>query len=116
MARWGLGVATHPSFITGYGSKLFFDDDQEFPDTYSITYEYPGSGKIGEKKLLIYEQRIWSPYRHDAEGMAHPPNELHLAFRTDASGAGTMTAENVTTASDQAVAIVVHITGFVEGG
>jgi predicted dehydrogenase len=68
VARWGLGVTTHPSFVTGYGSKLYFDDDQEFPDTYTITYEYPGAGKVGEKRLLVYEQRIWSPYRQDAEG------------------------------------------------
>jgi predicted dehydrogenase len=68
VARWGLGVETHPSFITGYGSKLFFDDDQEFPDTYNITYEYPGGGRPGQKRLLIYEQRIWSPYRQDADG------------------------------------------------
>ncbi len=68
VARWGLGVTTHPSFVTGYGSKLFFDDDQEFPDTYTITYEYPGEGEIGDKRLLVYEQRIWSPYRQDAEG------------------------------------------------
>ena len=68
VARWGLGVQTHPSFVTGYGSKLFFDDDQEFPDTYNVTFEYPGSGRVGDKRLLIYEQRIWSPYRQDAEG------------------------------------------------
>jgi predicted dehydrogenase len=68
VARWGLGVETHPSFVTGYGSKLFFDDDQEFPDTYTITFEYPGGGKVGDKRLLIYEQRIWSPYRQDADG------------------------------------------------
>jgi predicted dehydrogenase len=80
VARWGLGVETHPSFVTGYGSKLFFDDDQEFPDTYNITFEYPGSGPssgeapssvsewTGEKRLLVYEQRIWSPYRQDPEG------------------------------------------------
>jgi len=68
VARWGLGVQTHASFVTGYGSKLFFDDDQEFPDTYTITFEYPGGGKVGQKRLLIYEQRIWSPYREDAEG------------------------------------------------
>ena len=27
VARWGLGTESHPSFVTGYGSKLFFDDD-----------------------------------------------------------------------------------------
>jgi predicted dehydrogenase len=68
VARWGLGVHTHPSFVAGYGSKLFFDDDQEFPDTYTVTFEYPGGGKFGQKRLLIYEQRIWSPYREDADG------------------------------------------------
>ena len=70
VARWGLGVSVHPSFVAGYGSKLYFDDDQQFPDTYTITYEYPGDGNIGNKRLLIYEQRIWSPYRHDVEGNA----------------------------------------------
>ena len=68
VARWGLGVETHPSLATGYGSKLFFDDDQEFPDTYAVAFEYPGDGQIGQKRLLIYEQRIWSPYQPDAEG------------------------------------------------
>ena len=68
VARWGLGVKTHPSFVTGYGSKLFFDDDQEFPDTYAVVFEYPGDGKVGRKRLLIHEQRIWSPYRQDADG------------------------------------------------
>jgi len=68
VARWGLGVQNHPSFVTGYGSKLFFDDDQEFPDTYNMTFEYPGDGKVGGKRLLIYQQRIWSPYREDAAG------------------------------------------------
>ncbi len=68
VARWGLGVEMHPSFVTGYGSKLYFDDDQQFPDTYTLTYEYPGDGKVGQKRLLVYEQRIWSPYRQDADG------------------------------------------------
>lgn len=68
VARWGLGTETHPTLVTGYGAKLFFDDDQQFPDTYAITFEYPGDGKIGSRRLLIYEQRIWSPYRQDAEG------------------------------------------------
>jgi predicted dehydrogenase len=60
---WGLGVGEHPTRISGYGEKLFFDDDQEFPDTYYMTYEYPGGGEVGQKRLLVFEQRIWSPYR-----------------------------------------------------
>jgi predicted dehydrogenase len=59
---WGLGVETHPSIVTALGGKYFFDDDQEFPDTQTVVFEYPARGKNGRKKQLIYEQRIWSPY------------------------------------------------------
>ncbi len=65
IATWGLGVATHPSRVTGFGEKLIFDDDQQFPDTQYVTFEYPGDGGVGEKKLLVYEQRIWSRYPQD---------------------------------------------------
>ena len=58
--RWGLGVETHPSRIVALGGKFFQDDDQEFPDTQQVTFEYPGSGAVGDRRLLIYEQRLWS--------------------------------------------------------
>jgi predicted dehydrogenase len=58
--RWGLGVETHPSKIVAIGGKYFFDDDQEFPDTQQVTFEYPGDGKPGSRRTLIYEQRLWS--------------------------------------------------------
>lgn len=67
--RWGLGVDTHPSKVSALGGKFFFDDDQEFPDTQQVTFEYPGDGKPGNRKLLIYEQRLWStnyPYNVDS--------------------------------------------------
>jgi predicted dehydrogenase len=59
IARWGLGVEQHPDRIIGQGSKLFFDDDQEWPDTLYCGFEYDIAGKT---KQLIYEQRDWSPY------------------------------------------------------
>ena len=62
LAQWGLGVETHPSSIVALGGKYFFDDDQQFPDTQYVVYEYPGNGQVGHKKQLIFEQRIWSPY------------------------------------------------------
>ncbi|MBI4326150.1 MAG: Gfo/Idh/MocA family oxidoreductase [Chloroflexi bacterium] len=62
IARWGLGVETHPSTIAALGGKYFFDDDQQFSDTQYVVYEYPGEGSGGRKKQLIFEQRIWSPY------------------------------------------------------
>jgi predicted dehydrogenase len=58
---WGLGVGLrHPNRIAALGGKYFFDDDQEFPDTQNVLFEYDLGG--GKKKQLIYEQRLWSPY------------------------------------------------------
>ena len=59
IARWGLGMDTHPDRMTALGGKYFFDDDQQFADTQYVTFEYEIGGK---RKQLIYEQRIWSPY------------------------------------------------------
>lgn len=69
--RWGLGVDTHPTRISALGGKFFQDDDQEFPDTQQVTFEYPGSGKPGDRRLLIYEQRLWSTnYPHNVDSGA----------------------------------------------
>ena len=66
VALWGLGVDTHPSTVTCLGGKYFFDDDQQFPDTQYAVFEYPFDGKPqGRRKQLIFEQRIWSPYKQE---------------------------------------------------
>ena len=62
LARWGLGVETHPSRIAALGGKYFFDDDQQFPDTQYVAFEYETNSPKHPKKQLIFEQRIWSPY------------------------------------------------------
>ncbi len=62
IARWGLGVETHPSRVAALGGKSYFDDDQQYPDTQTVIYEYPIATKSGKPKQLIFEQRIWSPY------------------------------------------------------
>jgi predicted dehydrogenase len=54
MARWALGVEL-PTEVSGYGRKLFFDDDQQTPDTINAVFNYPG-------KVLMFEMRIWNPY------------------------------------------------------
>jgi len=59
-ARWGLGVETFPSRITAVGGKYYFDDDQQFPDTLTAVFEYPGDGSVGKVRQLIFEMRIWS--------------------------------------------------------
>ncbi len=62
LARWGLGATGHPSTVTALGGKYFFDDDQQWPDTQYVVYEYPGDGRAGQKRQLVFEQRTWSPY------------------------------------------------------
>ena len=59
-ARWGLGVDTHPTKVSALGGRFYFDDEREFPDTQQVTFEYPGDGSVGSRRLLIYEQRLWS--------------------------------------------------------
>jgi predicted dehydrogenase len=54
IARRALGV-TLPDQVSGYGRKLYFDDDQQTPDTMNITYAF------GDK-VMMYEQRLWNPY------------------------------------------------------
>lgn len=62
-ARWGLGVATHPSRVSALGGKLFFDDDQQFPDTQYAAFEYPADTAGGRQRMLVWEMRIWSANR-----------------------------------------------------
>lgn len=62
IARWGLGVSTHPSSVAALGGKYFFDDDQQWPDTQYVVYEYAPDDRHERSRQLIFEQRIWSPY------------------------------------------------------
>jgi predicted dehydrogenase len=64
LARWGLGVdEQHPESVTATGAKLFFDDDQQFPDTQNVTLDYAPAGENGRRRQLVFELRIWTPYR-----------------------------------------------------
>ena len=58
IARWALGVEA-PERVSGIGRKLFFQDDQQTPDTMNVAFEYAGG------KMLVFEMRIWSPYGMD---------------------------------------------------
>jgi len=74
VARWALETAIAaqgeppiglPRAVSAHGGKYYFDDDQEWPDTLMVTYEYPGY-------LLTYEMRVWNgyPLHDEAEGAA----------------------------------------------
>ena len=84
IARWGLGVDTHPSTIVALGGKYHFDDDQEFPDTQTVVFEWPEVG--GKKKQLVYEQRLWSPYKIEGHenGVAFHGTRGMLVFGKEA--------------------------------
>jgi predicted dehydrogenase len=60
IARWGLGADKHPATVTALGGKYFFEDDQQFPDTQYVVFEYPDLRR--RKRQLVFEQRLWSPY------------------------------------------------------
>ena len=68
LALWGLGVDRHPSTIAAVGGKYHFKDDQEFPDTVQSTFEWPSDGTPGDRRMLIYEQRLWTTnYPHNVD-------------------------------------------------
>ncbi len=56
MARWGLGVETHPVKVTAHGSRTELEGEREYPDNMTVAYEYAGG------KVLLYEDRGWTPY------------------------------------------------------
>jgi predicted dehydrogenase len=58
--RYVMGLETFPDSISASGGKYFFDDDQQWPDTLFVTYDYPGA-------VLQYEMLLWSKSRiHNA--------------------------------------------------
>jgi len=68
IARWGLGTQGLPATATALGGKFYFDDDQQFPDTATCTFQWGDGKDSSEAKQLIFEMRIWSknlPYNCD---------------------------------------------------
>lgn len=55
MARFGLGVTTHPVRITAHGSRIDLVGEREYPDNMMVAYQYE------EGKVLLYEDRGWTP-------------------------------------------------------
>jgi predicted dehydrogenase len=56
MARWGLGVTSHPVQITAHGSRTDLEGEREYPDNMMVAYQY------ADDRVLIYEDRGWTPY------------------------------------------------------
>ncbi len=62
LARWGLGV-DHPTRVTSAGGRYQFEDDWEFPDTQSATFEYPG------EKMITWESISSNGWRQQGKGV-----------------------------------------------
>jgi predicted dehydrogenase len=58
LARWGLNVE-YPKRVTSAGGRYFFSDDQETPDTQTVTYEF------GDR-MILWEHR--SSQKHGLDG------------------------------------------------
>jgi predicted dehydrogenase len=64
--RYMMGIEEMPQSVSCSGGKFYFgDDDQQWPDTMLVTYDYP-------QNVIQYEMRLWSqPRLFDAtEGAA----------------------------------------------
>jgi predicted dehydrogenase len=54
VCRWGLGATDHPKRVTAGGGRYHYQDEQETPDTLSVTYDY------GDK-AIFWEGRSCHP-------------------------------------------------------
>ncbi len=62
VCRWALGV-DYPTKVTAAGSKLRYDDDQETPDTYNVSWDF------GDR-TMVWESLSWSPSYQENNGIA----------------------------------------------
>ncbi|MDX1947564.1 MAG: Gfo/Idh/MocA family oxidoreductase [Pirellulaceae bacterium] len=109
IARWALESALTgerrsgpglPTKVAALGGKYYFDDDQEWPDTLMVTYDYAGG------YVLTYEMRIWSAYplHEESEGSAVYGDEGYVIFGNNRwrafDGKGKLVREEQRTAPD----------------
>ena len=116
--RWGLGVDRHPVKVSALGGKLHFVDDSEFPDTQQVTFEYAPEGDGGPRRLLIYEQRLWSAnYPHNVDSGAEFYGTKGQMFLSRRGKVEVRDAQNAPVEIDvqpEGQNDVVHVLNFVE--
>jgi predicted dehydrogenase len=79
IARWGLGIDTHPVKVTAMGGHVMFDDDQETPNLLHSMYEYSPEATGGKAKLLQFEVRHWIT-NHEGQIGKGPDNTVGVIF------------------------------------
>jgi predicted dehydrogenase len=55
LCRWGLGV-DYPIRVTSQGGRFRYEDDQETPDTHTVSYDFEGRKQITWEGLSCSEQ------------------------------------------------------------
>jgi len=93
--RWLLNLDS-PVRVTAGGGKLFYDDDQETPDTLTVAYDFPTC-------CVTWEHRVWSREKphdglalygergtlvFDKKGAWHVENGIEAADKGDAERGG----------------------------
>jgi predicted dehydrogenase len=62
VARWGLQVE-YPTRIAAAGGRLYFDDDQQTPDTLNVTYTFA-------EATIVWEHRLWTQHGNEGRSAA----------------------------------------------
>ena len=76
--------------------------------TLEVTGLIPDADYISHVHADVCANNGGDHYQFEVGGSEMPPNEIHLAFTSDADGNGFMTAENHQIAGLDAVAFVIH--------
>jgi predicted dehydrogenase len=62
VARWGLQV-DFPERVAASGGRLYFDDDQQTPDTLNVTYSFADA-------TIVWEHRLWTQHGNEGRSAA----------------------------------------------
>lgn len=104
-------LATAPTDVSPHGEAVLARHADGTTVTLHLQGLPPNTGFMAHVHEGACHEAGGAHYRHDPTGSDVPPNEIHLAFATDANGHGMMTAENPHVADERAVSVVVHLTG-----
>ena len=97
-----------PGMDNAAGTAWLATHDGGTTVTVRMTGLQPGEKYVSHLHAQPCAQDSGGPhFKFDPQGPEQPPNEVHLAFAADESGAGFMTANNAR-AADDAQSIVVH--------
>ena len=97
-----------PGMDNAAGTAWLATHDGGTTVTVRMTGLQPGEKYVSHLHAQPCAQDSGGPhFKFDPQGPEQPPNEVHLAFAVDESGAGFMTANNAR-AADDAQSIVVH--------